>query len=139
LIWYFRDCDEFTEGALCIAGYAPVRLCAATIQAAYTMKIIKNAEVLWREEDEARAQAYEGLSRGEDVSEVGTSILFSDGVMLSLNLLGTEIWKICDGKSIDSIVSELLPRFDADPEVLKKDTIRFIADLAQKGFVRYEE
>jgi pyrroloquinoline quinone biosynthesis protein D len=103
------------------------------------MKIVKNAEVLWREEDEARAQAYEGLSRGDDVSEVGTSILFSDGVMLSLNLLGTEIWKICDGKSIDQIVSELLPHFDADPDILKKDTIRFIADLAQKGFIRYEE
>jgi pyrroloquinoline quinone biosynthesis protein D len=103
------------------------------------MKIAKNAEVMWREEDEARVQAYEGLSRGDDVSEVGTSILFSDGVMLSLNLLGTEIWKICDGKSIDGIVSELFPRFDADPDVLKKDTIRFISELAQKGFVRYEE
>ena len=114
-------------------------MCAAAIKAVYKMKIIKNADVLWREEDEARAQAYEGLSRGDDVSEVGTSILFSDGVMLSLNLLGTEIWKICDGKSIDRIVSELLPHFEADPDVLKKDTIRFIAELAQKGFIRYEE
>ncbi len=103
------------------------------------MKIFKNPEVLWREEEESKSQAYEGLSKGEDVAEIGTSVLFADGIMLSLNLLGTEIWKLCDGRSADDIVSELLLQFDADPEVLREDALAFLSELKQKGFIRYEE
>jgi pyrroloquinoline quinone biosynthesis protein D len=103
------------------------------------MKILRNPEVLWREEDESKAQAYEGLSKGENVSEVGTSVLFSDGIMLSLNILGTEIWKRCDGRSMEAIVSELLVEFDVDPDVLRDDTLAFLSELEQKGFIRYEE
>ena len=84
------------------------------------MKIYRNDEVLWREEDETRAQAYEGLAQGDDVSEMGTSVLFSDGIMMSLNVLGTEIWKRCDGRSVEVIVSELAGQFDVEPEILEK-------------------
>lgn len=103
------------------------------------MKIFRNEEVLWREEDESKTQAYEGLSRGEDVEGMGTSVLFSDGLMLSLNILGTEIWKRCDGRSVDEILYELLTQFDVDPEILKQDVLEFLAELKLKGFLRYEE
>jgi pyrroloquinoline quinone biosynthesis protein D len=103
------------------------------------VKIYRNDEVLWREEDETREQAYEGLVQGEDVSELGTSVLFSDGIMMSLNVLGTEIWKRCDGRSVEEIVSALTEQFDVAPEVLKEDTLAFLAELVQKGFIRYED
>jgi pyrroloquinoline quinone biosynthesis protein D len=103
------------------------------------MKIFRNEEVLWREEDESKTQAYEGLSKGEDVEGIGTSVLFSDGLMLSLNVLGTEIWKRCDGRTLDDILAELLVLFDVGPEVLKKDALEFLSELKEKGFVRYEE
>ncbi len=102
------------------------------------MKIFRNPDILWREEDESRSQAIESLGKGEDVTDVGTSVLFADGVMLSLNVLGTEIWKRCDGRSIDEIVSELIAQFDVEPEVLREDAAAFLAELAQKGFIRYE-
>jgi GeoRSP system PqqD family protein len=108
-------------------------------QAAGQMKIYRNDEVLWREEDETREQAYEGLAQGEDVSEMGTSVLFSDGIMMSLNVLGTEIWKRCDGRSVEEIVSELAEQFDVEAGVLKEDALAFLSELAQKGFIRYED
>ena len=103
------------------------------------MKVFRNPDVLWREEDEQKAQAYDGLSRGEDVVDVGTSVLFADGTMLSLNILGTEIWKRCDGRSVEEIVDGLLSEFDADPAELRSDTMDFLSELQQKGFIRYEE
>ncbi len=102
------------------------------------MKVHRNPDVMWREEDESRAEAYAALSKGQDARDVGTSVLFSDGVMLSLNLLGTEIWKRCDGRDVDEIVSDLAKDFDVDPAVLKKDTLEFLSELAAKGFVRYD-
>ncbi len=103
------------------------------------MKIYRNPEVLWREEDEQLAQAREGLEKGEDVADLGTSVLFADGVMLTLNVMGTEIWKRCDGRTVDDIVSELVAQFDVEPAVLKEDTLAFLAELKEKGYIRYEE
>ncbi len=102
-------------------------------------KIYRNPEVLWREEDEPKAQAYEGLNKGDDVTDVGTAVLFADGVMLSLNVLGAEIWKRCDGKTMDELVSELTAQFDVEPSVLKEDASAFLSELAEKGFIRYED
>jgi len=102
------------------------------------MRIFRNPEVLWREEDDSRAEAYEGLSKGENVSDVGTSVLFADGIMMSLNILGTEIWKRCDGRSMDEIIADLTTQFDVEPGVLREDALTFLAELAQKGFIRYE-
>ena len=103
------------------------------------VKIFRNPDVMWREEDDFKEQAYKGLERGEDVGEVGTSVLYADGLMLSLNVLGTEIWKRCDGKTLDEIASELIQIFDVEPEVLKKDISGFINELKEKGYIYYEE
>ena len=101
-------------------------------------KIYRNPDVMWREEDESREQANEALEKGEDAENIGTSLLFSDGMMVTLNLLGTEIWKMCDGRDVDEIVAELLPQFDVDADVLKNDVAGFFEELAGKGFIRYE-
>ena len=94
---------------------------------------------MWREEDEYKERALEGLEKGDDVEDVGTSVLYSGGQMLSLNLLGTEIWKLCDGMTIDEIVSTLVESFEVDPEVLKNDVAAFVDELKEKKFIRYEE
>jgi pyrroloquinoline quinone biosynthesis protein D len=100
-------------------------------------KIRRNPDVMWREEDEALAGAREALDRGEDIGELGTSVLFSGGTMLSLNFLGTEIWKLCDGRSADDIVAELLPQFEVEEDVLRGDVQAFLDELAEKGFISY--
>jgi GeoRSP system PqqD family protein len=103
------------------------------------LKIFRNPDVMWREEDEYKQKAMDGLKKGEDVGEIGTSILYSGGEMLSLNMLGTEIWKRCDGKTIDELVTELLEIFEVEPEVLKTDAIAFMDELKEKGYLEYGE
>jgi GeoRSP system PqqD family protein len=103
------------------------------------LKIYRNPDVMWREEDEYKEQALEGLEKGDDVEDVGTSVLYSGGQMLSLNLLGTEIWKLCDGRTIDEIVSALVESFEVEPEVLRNDVTAFVDELKEKKFIRYEE
>jgi len=103
------------------------------------MKVYRNPEILWREEDDSKAEAYDGLSKGENVADIGTSVLFSDGIMMSLNVLGTEIWKLCDGRSVEEIVSVLTGQFDVEPSVLLEDTLSFLAELKEKGFIDYED
>lgn len=102
-------------------------------------KIQRNPDVMWREEDEASADAQEALARGEDVGDTGTSVLFCGGTMLSLNLLGTEVWKLCNGRNVAGIVAELLPQFEVEEDMLSEDVEAFLAELAEKGFITYEK
>ena len=102
------------------------------------MKIYRNPDVLWREEEEASREALAGMERGDDVEEMGTSLLFADGVMVTLNLLGTEIWKMCDGISSEELIAALLAQFEVEEDVLREDVQLFLDDLAAKGFIRYE-
>lgn len=102
-------------------------------------KIYRNREVLWRDEDDALADAYRGLNSGDDVTEVATSILFAGGEVVALNVLGTEVWKLCDGRDADSIVAELLKEFEVPEDTLKADVADFLAELKEKGFLSYGE
>ena len=102
------------------------------------MKIFRNPDVMWREEDEFRDQAYKGLDTGEDVAEIGTSILLYSGKMHSLNILGTEIWKLCDGKTPEEMVSLLREHFDVEDKVLREDISEFLQNMKEEGLI-YEE
>ena len=101
-------------------------------------KIHHNPNVMWREEEEVLAGAREGLDRGDDVGEMGTSVLFSGGTILSLNILGTEVWKICHGRDLDYIVAELFEMFEVDENTLRADVTAFLDVLAEKGFITDE-
>jgi GeoRSP system PqqD family protein len=100
-------------------------------------KIIRNPDVLWREEDDARDEALEAIENGDDVTEVGTSLLFAGGQMVVLNLLGTEIWKRCDQISIEELVTQLQDEFEVDAEILRDDVAEFLSELEGKGFISY--
>lgn len=102
-------------------------------------QIHRNPNVMWREEDDALAEVRSALDRGEEMEDVGTAVLFSGGTMLSVNFLGMEIWKLCDGNSVDGIVATLLPQFEVEAEVLRADVQAFLDELADKGFITYEE
>jgi GeoRSP system PqqD family protein len=102
-------------------------------------RIYRDQEVLWRTEEDALAEAHLKLASGADITELGTSILLAEGQIVGLNLLGTEIWKICDGRNIEEIVTELLDRFEVTAATLRTDVEGFLAELAAKGLVRYGE
>lgn len=98
---------------------------------------VRNPDVLWREEEESRDRALAGLCEGGDVEELGTSLLLLDGRILSLNLVGTEIWKLCDGRSEEEIVAELAESFEVSREELAADVRAFLAELATQGFISH--
>jgi len=100
-------------------------------------RIQRNPDILWREEDDAVEEAHSLLEQGEDAGEVGTAILFSDGTMVTLNILGTEIWKRCEGRTEDEIVAELLREFDVEESILRSDVAAFLKDLADKRYISY--
>ena len=102
-------------------------------------KIFRNPNVMWREEVDALAEAQAGLDRGDDVEELGTAVLFYGGTMLSINFLGTEIWKLCDGRGMDDIVNALLEQFDVEEDMLRSDVKAFLGDLSIKGFITNAE
>lgn len=99
------------------------------------MKIYRNPDAMWREEDKFKEQAYSALETGEDVSDIGTSIILHSGKMHSFNVLGTEIWKLCDGRTLEDIVSELRKIFEVDEEVLRKDVSEFLEHLKEEGLI----
>lgn len=99
------------------------------------MKLFRSPDAQWREEDLPREQVEKGLAAGEDVSGVGTSIILAHGKMHAVNILGTEIWKLCDGKTREEIVRALQEVFDVDPETLQRDVYAFLSELKGLGLI----
>jgi pyrroloquinoline quinone biosynthesis protein D len=90
----------------------------------------------WREEADAAREALAALEAGSDAGGEGTLLVVERGQITELNLLGGEIWKLCNGtRDVAAIVEELLPRFDVEREELERDVAEFLADLAARGWV----
>jgi len=102
------------------------------------VKIFRNPDAMWREEDIQKEEALESLSKGEDASGLGTSIIMLNGSMHSLNLLGTEIWKLCEGKTLDELVSALEAGFEVERPVLEQDVRGFLNSLKELGLIHEE-
>ncbi len=100
-------------------------------------RIARNPEILWREEDDAAAEAAALLEQGEDAGDIGTSILFADGTMVTLNLLGTEIWKRCEGLTVEELVTQLLEEFEVEADILRHDVSAFLQELSEKRYISY--
>lgn len=100
-------------------------------------RIVRNPDILWREEDDAVAEAAALLEQGGEAAEIGTAILFADGTMITLNLLGTEIWKRCEGLTIEELVTELLEEFEVEADILRHDVTAFLQELAEKRYISY--
>ncbi len=90
----------------------------------------------WREEPDAARDALAALAAGRDAGGEGTLLIVERGRITELNLLGGEIWKLCDGaRDVAAIVDELLPRFEVEREELVGDVTGFLTDLAARGWV----
>jgi len=103
-------------------------------------RISRNPDVVWREEEDARAEVISAMDRGEDASSEGTVLLIVSGMMHQMNILGGEIWKRLDGTvDEDGLVDELLGIFDVDRETLAGDVHAFLEDLSARGWISYEQ
>ncbi len=107
-------------------------------------RLTRNPGVKWRvethrEERARRALADQGGASETGVDDLGTVTLLSGGVMHQLNLLGGEVWKLCDGKRDRRAVAEaLLKVFDVDEATLQRDLARFFEDMISRGLIHEE-
>lgn len=102
------------------------------------VKIFRNPDAVWREETIGKEKALEGLEKDADVSMVGTSTILLHGKIHSLNILGTEIWKLCEGRTPEDIIAAIQEEFEADPETLRHDVTAFLEELKETGLT-YEK
>ena len=105
-------------------------------------KLMRSPSVNWRVETHREEKALEILldpeREGEDgeAGTVGTVTLLSDGVMHQLNLIGGEIWKLCDGsRDRNGILNSLLQIFAADRQTVKEDLDEFLSDMINRGLI----
>jgi pyrroloquinoline quinone biosynthesis protein D len=105
-------------------------------------KLVRNPDVNWRVESHREAHVREVLgdpSRAEEdveARDVGTVTILAGGIMHQLNLLGGEIWKLCDGTlDRDSLVGHLLELFEVDENILRADAETFMDEMAEKGLI----
>ena len=105
-------------------------------------KLVRNPDVNWRVESHREAHVREVLGDPSRVDEdaeagdVGTVTILAGGVMHQLNLLGGEIWKLCDGTlDRNSLVGHLLELFEVDENTLRADAETFIDEMADKGLI----
>lgn len=97
---------------------------------------VRRPGIVWREEEEARREAVSALEEGCDASESGTLIIVDSGQINELNLLGADIWKLCDGRrTVAAIVDELLALYDVRREELEGDVREFLHDMRERGWV----
>jgi hypothetical protein len=60
----------------------------------------------------------------------------NDWVYLELNETGSRIWSLLEnGKTVDTLTSELIQEFDIEPAACATDTAEFLAMLEEKHFV----
>jgi len=99
----------------------------------------RRRNIAWREEKEARQEVVEALEEGRDAGEEGTLILVDAGQIFELNLLGADIWKLCDGgRTVDDIVDRLLEEYDVEREELASDVQRFLEEMKGRGWLETE-
>ena len=94
-------------------------------------KLLRNPGVMWREEPGAREKTQDGGGQ-----EIPCLTLVHLGNMHQLNLVGAEVWKLCDGSlGVDEIVGDILSRFDAGRGEIAEDVQAFVDDLLEKGLL----
>lgn len=99
----------------------------------------RREDIFWRVEKSRQQQALEGLEKGEDFSEMGTTTLIEGGQMHQLNLIGGLIWNLCDGNhSPEEIADELGREFEVQPRELLEDVKEFIENLHARGWLQHD-
>lgn len=56
----------------------------------------------------------------------------------TLNEVGTRVWELCDGRSLDAIAAAIVHEFEVDEQTALRDVQRFVAELRALGALELE-
>jgi hypothetical protein len=74
--------------------------------------------------------------RGRRLEHEAVVVLPDQGEVKVLNEVGAQIWALADGShSVRDIIAALCAEFEAPPAVIEADTLKFLAQLQQKGLI----
>jgi pyrroloquinoline quinone biosynthesis protein D len=96
----------------------------------------RNSELVWRDEPERKVEIMAELEAGKDAGDEGWVIIVDGGEINQLNLLGGEIWLLCDGtRDQNGVVEELLKHYEVPRELLEVDVGGFIKECLDRGWL----
>ncbi len=107
-------------------------------------KLTRDPSVFWRVENRRVEEAIRLLAAETEgdhdaAASLGTVTILAGGVMTQLNLLGGEVWKLCDGtRGRQAVVAALLETFAADPAEMSADVDEFVDEMARRGLLKEE-
>jgi hypothetical protein len=75
-------------------------------------------------------------ARGRRLEQEAVVVLPDKGQVKVLNEVGAQIWALADGShSVSEIVAAVCREYDVPPAVAEADTLKFLAELQQKGLI----
>ena len=57
----------------------------------------------------------------------------------TLNAVGTRVWELCVGRSVDAIADAVVGEFEVERETALADVTRFVTELTATGALEVEE
>lgn len=74
--------------------------------------------------------------RGRRLEQEAVVVLPEKGQVKVLNEVGAHIWALADGsRSVREIIAEVCRTYDVSLTVAENDTLKFLAELQQKGLI----
>ena len=74
--------------------------------------------------------------RSRHLEQEAVVVLPDKGEVKVLNEVGARIWTLADGsRTVRDIIAALCAEFEAPPVVVEADTLKFLAELQQKGLI----
>jgi hypothetical protein len=75
-------------------------------------------------------------ARGRRLEHEAVVVLPDKGQVKVLNEVGAQIWALADGsRSVSEIAAAVCHEYDVPPAVAEADTLKFLAELQQKGLI----
>ena len=75
-------------------------------------------------------------ARSRHLEQEAVVVLPDKGEVKVLNEVGARIWALADGsRTVCDIIAALCAEFEAPPVVVEADTLKFLAELQQKGLI----
>ncbi len=75
-------------------------------------------------------------ARSRQLEQEAVVVLPDKGEVKVLNEVGARIWALADGsRTVRDIVAALCAEFEAPPVLVEADTLKFLAELQQKGLI----
>ena len=65
-------------------------------------------------------------------------VVLDDQHLHTLNEVGTRVWQLCDGRSVQEIATTVAREFEVEADAALGDVRRFVSELCQRGALALE-